>query len=67
MLSETRRIYCQLCSAAHITGRSISTAIAAGAALAFTSAILDIGGQTTRIDNGKEYAAYTTQKRPSSS
>ncbi|XXG64084.1 hypothetical protein AAC387_Pa05g2133 [Persea americana] len=48
-------------------GRSISTAISAGAALAFTSAILDIGGQTTRIDNGKEYAAYTTQKRPSSS
>ncbi|KAJ8640869.1 hypothetical protein MRB53_017563 [Persea americana] len=32
-------------------GRSISTAISAGAALAFTSAILDIGGQTTRIDN----------------
>lgn len=48
-------------------GRSISTAISAGAALAFTSAILDIGGQTTRIDNGKEYTAYTTQKRPSSS
>ncbi|KAJ8643563.1 hypothetical protein MRB53_005311 [Persea americana] len=46
-------------------GRSISTAISAGAALAFTSSILDAGGQTTRIDNGKEYYAYTTQKRPS--
>lgn len=48
-------------------GRSISTAISAGAALAFTSSILDAGGQTTRIDNGKEYYAYTTQKRPSAS
>lgn len=58
-LNEMR--YCTL------TGRSISTAISAGAALAFTSSILDAGGQTTRIDNGKEYYAYTTQKRPSAS
>ncbi|OVA06653.1 Mitochondrial inner membrane translocase subunit Tim17/Tim22/Tim23/peroxisomal protein PMP24 [Macleaya cordata] len=46
--------------------RSIPTALSAGAALAFTSAVLDAGGQTTRIDTGKEYAAYTTEKRPSS-
>eukprot|EP00262_Sarcandra_glabra_P003774 TRINITY_DN14565_c0_g1_i1.p1 TRINITY_DN14565_c0_g1~~TRINITY_DN14565_c0_g1_i1.p1 ORF type:complete len:159 (-),score=31.63 TRINITY_DN14565_c0_g1_i1:170-646(-) len=45
--------------------RSIPTALSAGAALAFTSAILDAGGQTTRIDNGKEYYPYTTGKRPS--
>lgn len=45
--------------------RSIPTALSAGAALAVTSALLDAGGQTTRIDNGKEYAAYTTEKRPS--
>ncbi|KAI9122293.1 hypothetical protein K1719_006982 [Acacia pycnantha] len=45
-------------------GRSISTAISAGAALAVTSSIIDIGGQTTRIDNGKEYYPYTTKKRP---
>ncbi|KAF8403879.1 hypothetical protein HHK36_011985 [Tetracentron sinense] len=45
-------------------GRSISTALSAGAALAFTSAIIDAGGQTTRIDTGKEYYAYTTEKRP---
>uniref|UniRef100_A0A7N2R7M9 Reverse transcriptase zinc-binding domain-containing protein n=1 Tax=Quercus lobata TaxID=97700 RepID=A0A7N2R7M9_QUELO len=43
--------------------RSISTAISAGAALAFTSAVIDIGGQTTRVDNGKEYYPYTTKKR----
>ncbi|KAK4272573.1 hypothetical protein QN277_021109 [Acacia crassicarpa] len=46
-------------------GRSISTAISAGTALAVTSSIIDIGGQTTRIDNGKEYYPYTTKKRPS--
>ncbi|KAI3992201.1 hypothetical protein MKX01_021609 [Papaver californicum] len=45
--------------------RSIPTALSAGAALAVTSALLDVGGQTTRIDTGKEYAAYTTEKRPS--
>jgi len=45
-------------------GRSISTAISAGAALAVTSALIDAGGQTTRIDNGKEYYPYTTKKRP---
>ncbi|KAK4784720.1 hypothetical protein SAY86_019088 [Trapa natans] len=44
-------------------GRSISTAIKAGSALAFTSAVIDVGGQTTRIDNGKEYYPYTTKKR----
>ncbi|KAK6941903.1 hypothetical protein RJ641_027280 [Dillenia turbinata] len=47
-------------------GRSIPRAISAGAALAFTSAVIDIGGQTTRIDNGKEYYPYTTKKRPAS-
>ncbi|KAI5671539.1 hypothetical protein M9H77_11903 [Catharanthus roseus] len=46
-------------------GKSISTAISAGAALAVTSGIIDIGGQTTRIDNGKEYYPYTTKKRAS--
>ncbi|KAK3015173.1 hypothetical protein RJ639_005319, partial [Escallonia herrerae] len=45
-------------------GRSISTAISAGAALAVTSALIDAGGQTTRIDNGKEYYPYNTKKRP---
>ncbi|GAB2266929.1 hypothetical protein Dimus_001917 [Dionaea muscipula] len=44
--------------------KSISTAISAGAALAVTSAIIDVGGQTTRVDNGKEYYPYTTKKRP---
>ncbi|PON52250.1 Mitochondrial inner membrane translocase subunit [Parasponia andersonii] len=43
--------------------RSISTALSAGAALAVTSAVIDAGGQTTRIDNGKEYYPYTTKKR----
>ncbi|CAI9097395.1 OLC1v1033813C1 [Oldenlandia corymbosa var. corymbosa] len=46
-------------------GKSISTALSAGAALAFTSSVIDIGGQTTRIDNGKEYYPYTTKKRAS--
>ncbi|KAL0359455.1 UNVERIFIED_CONTAM: Outer envelope pore protein 16-3, chloroplastic/mitochondrial [Sesamum calycinum] len=45
-------------------GRSIPTALSAGAALAFTSAVIDIGGQTTRVDTGKEYYPYTTKKRP---
>ncbi|CAO2822161.1 outer envelope pore protein 16-3, chloroplastic/mitochondrial-like [Amaranthus tricolor] len=45
-------------------GRSISTAISAGAALAVTSSLIDAGGQTTRIDNGKEYYPYTLKKRP---
>ncbi|XP_022971491.1 outer envelope pore protein 16-3, chloroplastic/mitochondrial-like [Cucurbita maxima] len=44
-------------------GKSISTAISAGVALAVTSALIDVGGQTTRIDNGKEYYPYTTKKR----
>ncbi|KAL9258976.1 Outer envelope pore protein 16-3, chloroplastic/mitochondrial-like protein [Drosera capensis] len=43
--------------------KSISTAISAGAALAATSAIIDVGGKTTRVDNGKEYYPYTTKKR----
>ncbi|XP_059668495.1 outer envelope pore protein 16-3, chloroplastic/mitochondrial [Cornus florida] len=45
-------------------GRSIPTALSAGAALAVTSALIDAGGQTARIDNGKEYYPYTTKKRP---
>lgn len=45
------------------TGRSVSTAISSGSALAFISAVLDAGGQTTRIDNGKEYYPYTTGTR----
>ncbi|KAL6555488.1 hypothetical protein OROGR_006746 [Orobanche gracilis] len=45
-------------------GKSISTAISAGAALAVTSALIDIGGQTTRVDTGKEYYPYTLKKRP---
>ncbi|KZV44789.1 outer envelope pore protein 16-3, chloroplastic/mitochondrial-like [Dorcoceras hygrometricum] len=45
-------------------GKSISTAISAGAALAATSSFIDIGGQTTRVDTGKEYYPYTTKKRP---
>ncbi|KAL3755397.1 hypothetical protein ACJRO7_002445 [Eucalyptus globulus] len=44
-------------------GKSISSAISAGSALAVTSALLDIGGQTTRVDTGKEYYPYTTKKR----
>ncbi|XP_030515477.1 outer envelope pore protein 16-3, chloroplastic/mitochondrial [Rhodamnia argentea] len=44
-------------------GKSISSAISAGAALAATSAVLDIGGQTTRVDTGKEYYPYTTKKK----
>lgn len=47
-----------------LSGRSISTAISAGAALAVTSSLIDAGGQTTRIDNGKEYYPYTLKKRP---
>ncbi|KAF3577237.1 hypothetical protein DY000_02028517 [Brassica cretica] len=41
------------------TARSIPTAIAAGATLAVTSALIDSGGQTTRVDNGREYYPYT--------
>ncbi|XVE61235.1 hypothetical protein DITRI_Ditri06bG0023300 [Diplodiscus trichospermus] len=48
-------------------GRSISRAISAGSALAFTSSVIDAGGQTTRIDTGKEYYPYTTKKRPAES
>ncbi|XP_021894000.1 outer envelope pore protein 16-3, chloroplastic/mitochondrial [Carica papaya] len=44
-------------------GRSMSTAISAGSALAVTSAVIDAGGQTTRVDTGKEYYPYTTKKR----
>ncbi|KAF3442621.1 hypothetical protein FNV43_RR16537 [Rhamnella rubrinervis] len=43
--------------------RSISTAIAAGSALAVTSSLIDAGGQTTRFDTGKEYYPYTTKKK----
>ncbi|OAY75213.1 outer envelope pore protein 16-3, chloroplastic/mitochondrial-like [Ananas comosus] len=45
-------------------GRSIQTAISAGSCLAFTSAVLDIGGRTTRVDTGKEYYPYTTGRKP---
>ncbi|KAK4392425.1 Outer envelope pore protein 16-3, chloroplastic/mitochondrial [Sesamum angolense] len=48
----------------HSLGKSISTAISAGAALAATSSFIDVGGQTTRVDTGKEYYPYTTKKRP---
>ncbi|ESQ44280.1 hypothetical protein EUTSA_v10006285mg [Eutrema salsugineum] len=43
--------------------RSIPTAISAGAALAITSALIDSGGQTTRVDTGREYYPYTVEKR----
>lgn len=45
------------------TARSIPTAIAAGATLAVTSALIDSGGQTTRVDTGREYYPYTVEKR----
>ncbi|XP_061346391.1 outer envelope pore protein 16-3, chloroplastic/mitochondrial [Gastrolobium bilobum] len=45
-------------------GRSISTAISAGSALAFTSAYIDFGGQKLKHDDDVEYAAYTVKKRP---
>ncbi|XP_066319335.1 outer envelope pore protein 16-3, chloroplastic/mitochondrial-like [Miscanthus floridulus] len=45
-------------------GKSIQSALIGGSCLAFTSAVLDIGGNTTRVDNGKEYYAYTTEKKP---
>ncbi|PHT37279.1 Outer envelope pore protein 16-3, chloroplastic/mitochondrial [Capsicum baccatum] len=44
-------------------GRSISTALSAGTALAVTSGIIDGLGATTRTDNGREYYPYTTKKR----
>lgn len=44
-------------------GKSIPIALSAGAALAATSAAIDVGGQTTRMDTGKEYYPYTTKKR----
>jgi hypothetical protein len=47
-----------------ISGKSIQTALTAGSLLACTSAFLDVGGRTTRVDNGKEYYPYTTEKRP---
>ncbi|CAN6233706.1 unnamed protein product, partial [Urochloa humidicola] len=45
-------------------GKSIQSALIGGSCLAFTSAVLDIGGNTTRVDNGKEYYPYTTEKKP---
>ena len=45
-------------------GRSIPSALTAGSCLAFTSAMLDVGGNTTRVDNGKEYYPYTAEKQP---
>ncbi|KAI0497704.1 hypothetical protein KFK09_020937 [Dendrobium nobile] len=50
-----------------LKGKTIPSALTAGSALAVTSAILDIGGRTTRVDVGKEYYPYTTEKRPSPS
>uniref|UniRef100_A0A7N0UZX3 Uncharacterized protein n=1 Tax=Kalanchoe fedtschenkoi TaxID=63787 RepID=A0A7N0UZX3_KALFE len=44
-------------------GKSIKTAISAGSALAVTSSLIDAGGQTTRIDTGKEYYPYTIKKK----
>ncbi|XP_057818027.1 outer envelope pore protein 16-3, chloroplastic/mitochondrial [Cryptomeria japonica] len=49
-----------------LRGRSISSALKAGAALAATAALVDASGQTTRIDNGTEYYPYTTGKAPES-
>jgi hypothetical protein len=49
---------------ASLAGKSIQSALIGGSCLAFTSAVLDIGGNTTRVDNGKEYYAYTTEKKP---
>jgi hypothetical protein len=40
------------------------SALIAGSCLAFTSAALDIGGNTTRVDNRKEYYPYTTGEKP---
>ncbi|BAF09845.1 outer envelope pore protein 16-3, chloroplastic/mitochondrial [Oryza sativa Japonica Group] len=45
-------------------GRSIPSALIAGSCLAFTSAALDVGGNTTRVDNGKEYYPYTVENKP---
>jgi hypothetical protein len=47
-----------------LAGKSIQSALIGGSCLAFTSAVLDIGGNTTRVDNGKEYYPYTTEKKP---
>lgn len=47
----------------NLVGRSISTALSAGTALAVTSGIIDGLGATTRTDNGREYYPYTTKKR----
>lgn len=35
----------------------------AGAALAVTSALIDSGGQTTRVDTGREYYPYTLERK----
>ncbi|XP_074587329.1 outer envelope pore protein 16-3, chloroplastic/mitochondrial [Curcuma longa] len=45
-------------------GRSIQSAVTAGSILGFTSAVLDIGGRTTKVDTGKVYDPVTTIKRP---
>ncbi|PKA58930.1 Outer envelope pore protein 16-3, chloroplastic/mitochondrial [Apostasia shenzhenica] len=50
-----------------LKGRGIKSAISSGSALAVTSAVLDIGGRTTRTDVGKEYQHYTIEKKPSPS
>lgn len=43
----------------------MSAGISAGTALAFTSSVIDIGGQKTKVDTGRELSAYTVEKRPS--
>lgn len=56
-------LWCQTNLTVILAGRSIPTALSAGAALAVTSGIIDGLGATTRTDNGKEYYPYTTKKR----
>ncbi|KAL8232700.1 hypothetical protein R6Q57_002478 [Mikania cordata] len=43
------------------SSKSICRALSAGSALAATSTAIDVGGQTTRVDIGKEYYPYTTK------
>ncbi|XLU54619.1 hypothetical protein S245_049267, partial [Arachis hypogaea] len=48
------------CPVSHVQGGSIKTAIQAGSALAFTSALIDFRGQRIKHDSHKEYAAYNS-------
>ncbi|KAG8059630.1 hypothetical protein GUJ93_ZPchr0002g25158 [Zizania palustris] len=45
-------------------GRSIQSAIITGSGLAFINTALYNCRNTTKVDNGKEYYAYTTEKKP---